>query len=442
MTKIVFAAGALARLRETLLASAPYESAAVLLAAEAGEDVLLVNELHLPPPEFVDRHLDRVTIAPAFFMPLVKQARIHGWSVVFVHTHPWAATPVFSPIDDETEEKLFATVCARAPARRHASIVLGSERAVGRTWTVRGREAVDEVRDVGAVVGVDARDAAAAPLHAALDRNVRAFGAEGQRKLRNLRVAIVGAGGIGSHVAQQLGHLAIGSLILVDDDALEVTNLNRVIGSHAAAVGKPKVDVLAGAVASINPAVTVTAIARSILQIEVARRLRDVDAIFCCTDTHGSRAVLNQLAYQYYVPLFDAGVRIDAEGGIVTRIGGRAQLLAPGLGCLSCSGLLDFAQVRRDLQSDDERARDPYIVGHREPQPSVVSLNGVVASLAVTMFLATFVGFAGTARYQVYRAESGTVRAVVAPRDPACIVCAPSGVLGRGDLVSLIGRTG
>jgi hypothetical protein len=70
-----------------------------------------------------------------------------------------------------------------------------------------------------------------------------------------------------------------------------------------------------------------------------------------------------------------------------------------------------------------------------------VSLNGVVASLAVTMFLATFVGFAGTARYQVYRAESGTVRAVVAPRDPACIVCGSSGVLGRGDLVPLIGRT-
>jgi molybdopterin-synthase adenylyltransferase len=203
-----------------------------------------------------------------------------------------------------------------------------------------------------------------------------------------------------------------------------------------------KVDVLAGAVASINPAVTVTSIAQSVLQVEVARRLRDVDAIFCCTDTHGSRAVLNQLAYQYYLPVFDAGVRIDSRDGIVTRVGGRAQLLAPGLGCLSCSGLLDFAQVRRDLQSDDERAHDPYIVGHREPQPSVVSLNGTVASLAVTMFLATFVGFPGTARYQVYRLESGTVRAVAAPRDPACIVCSSCGVLGRGDLVPLIGRTG
>ncbi len=54
---------------------------------------------------------------------------------------------------------------------------------------------------------------------------------------------------------------------------------------------------------------------------------------------------------------------------------GRVQLLSPGLACLTCGGLLDGNEVRRDMMSEGERKQDPYLVGAREPAPSVISLN-------------------------------------------------------------------
>jgi hypothetical protein len=109
-------------------------------------------------------------------------------------------------------------------------------------------------------------------------------------------------------------------------------------------------------------------------------------------------------------------------------------MLSPGLPCLVCQGLLDTEQVRRDLLTEEERSRDPYIRGADEPQPAVISLNGTVASLAVTMFLAAAAGLPSLVRHQVYLGDRGLVRAVEATSDPFCIVCSLRGALGRGDL--------
>lgn len=166
-----------------------------------------------------------------------------------------------------------------------------------------------------------------------------------------------------------------------------------------------------------------------------------VDFLFCCTDSHGSRAVLNQMAYQYYIPTIDLGVRIDVTDGIVTAIAGRVQMLAPGLPCLVCHNLLDSEAVRRDLLSSDERGRDPYIVGAAEPQPAVISINAVVASLGVTMLLGAIAGFAANSRHQVYLADRGAVRPIQSTALDNCVVCSSRGALGRGDLWPLPWRT-
>jgi hypothetical protein len=62
------------------------------------------------------------------------------------------------------------------------------------------------------------------------------------------------------------------------------------------------------------------------------------------------------------IPVIDMGVRIQVLGGKVSDIAGRVQMLGPGLPCLVCNGFLDPEQVRRDLLTDEARARDPYMV--------------------------------------------------------------------------------
>jgi len=83
--------------------------------------------------------------------------------------------------------------------------------------------------------------------------------------------------------------------------------------------------------------------------------------------------------------------------------------------------------------TDYERQADPYFIGAHEPQPAVISLNGTVVSLAITMFLAAVTHIPAEARYQLYNGITGTIRAVAQPPDPACIVCSLVGALARGN---------
>jgi molybdopterin/thiamine biosynthesis adenylyltransferase len=181
----------------------------------------------------------------------------------------------------------------------------------------------------------------------------------------------------------------------------------------------------------INPEARVECLQADVRDDGPARALAEVDAIFSCTDTHASRAIINQVAYQFVVPAFDVGVSIQAKDGRVTRITGRAQMLAPGVGCLVCGDMLDWAEVRRELQTDAERAADRYIMGDVEPQPAVISLNSTMSSLAVTMFLAAFTGVPSEARLLFYDAIEGRLRPAQIRPAPTCVVCSQSGALAQ-----------
>jgi hypothetical protein len=104
--------------------------------------------------------------------------------------------------------------------------------------------------------------------------------------------------------------------------------------------------------------------------------------------------------------------------------------------------LLDSETIRRELLTPEARAADPYIVGIHEPQPSVVSLNGTVASLAITMFIGLVTPAPIDARLQIYDGINGTVRNMAGRKDESCFVCSSEGALARGDGWPLPTRTG
>jgi hypothetical protein len=214
---------------------------------------------------------------------------------------------------------------------------------------------------------------------------------------------------------------------------LEETNLNRVVGATRDAIGRSKVEVAAELIRRINPEIKTMPISGNVIMNKDALHLLSCDFLFCCTDSHGSRAVINQLAYQFMIPTIDVGVRVQARDQIVESITGRIQMLAPGLPCLVCHDLLDPEEVRRDLLSPEARSSDPYIVGAVEPQPAVISLNSTVASLGVTMMLSAIVGLPVPVRHQLVLFNRGIVRAAASDPLPQCVVCSLSGALARGD---------
>lgn len=447
MRGIVFGNEGLPDLRKELLASAPKEAAALLMSAKAGEGDgirLLVRENFIVPSESYQAQADlRAVIDPSFIMPILKRARKEGFSLVLTHTHPFADEAEFSIVDDEGERILMPTLFSRTNGAPQGALLLTSNDCNARIWNAPDSPPTHAcpVIEVGSDVRLHNQGSGSAvKIPNRFDRSVRAFGTEGQTTLAGLCVGIIGLGGLGSIVAEQLAHLGVKKFILLDPDRIEETNLNRVVGATRSNLDRLKVDVAADLIQRINPESEPNGIAGNVILSGDARKLLSCDFLFCCTDSHGSRAVINQLAYQYVIPTVDLGVRVQARAGKVQSVTGRIQMLAPGLPCLVCHNLLDPEEVRRDLLSEEARERDPYIVGAVEPQPAVISLNGTVASLGVTMMLSAVVGLPLPVRHQLVLFNRGVVRGVASEPLPNCVICSLNGVLARGDTSPMAGR--
>jgi len=431
-----------AAMRDALLVG-DVERCAVLFATQTvrsdGRTRLLVRDFDFPKVgDYLSQQADEAVLRPDYVARVTKRAKREALSLVFVHTHPGSVSPHFSATDDQGEGHLARFLAHRNPQHVHAALVLSRgglrARQIGTNTEIRV-VVLGEFRIV-------AFDPGQAPYDSPsrFDRQVRAFGADGQREIARLRIGIVGLGGTGSIIAQQLVHLGVREFILIDPDTIDETNLNRVVGTNVADVGAAKVDVAGRYISTFAPEAVIARAKGDIVHATVAKALTDADVIFGCTDSHGSRAVMQQIAYQYLIPCIDMGSTITTEDSAVSGIFGRVQMLTPGFACFTCSGLLNPEEVRRDMMSAFEKKQDPYIQGAREPAPAVISLNGTVASLAITMFLALVTGIPSRARYLVYNAMISTLRAVRATPQANCYICSRSGTLARGDSVALQAR--
>lgn len=411
----------------------------VTQVAGAGGVRLLVREMQFPDEsDYASCGPLDAELRPDFVARVTKRGKRDGLGIVFVHSHLGDAPPRFSERDRVGEERLARFLGCRHQSVTHAALVVSSG---GMHAHVLGSAEELRVISLGAT-----RDIVSAPYDERsessdiFDRQVRLIGAQGQAALESLAVAVVGLGGTGSLVAQHLSHFGVKAFTLIDADVVEATNLNRVANSAPADVGLPKVDVAARYIQRLRPDASIQSVRDDIMRTDVARKLLTADLIFGCTDSHGSRAVLQQVAYQYLIPCIDMGVVI-ARTEVDPRIFGRVQLLAPGLACLVCSNLLDPLQVRWDMMTAYERQADPYFPGSGDPAPAVMSLNGTVVSLAMTMFLSVVAGFPSPARHLLYDAVTSTLRAVRWEPEQACYICSRSGSLARGESWPLFARS-
>lgn len=418
---------------EPELMADPRETCAAFFTDAGVAGRLLARTAEIAPRNaYSSRTPTKAELQPAYLVDLTVRARRAGAGLVLVHTHPFdSATPNFSAIDDAGEEPLRAFLEARLPGRTHAAMVVSHGGVQAREL---GAGPAIEVIAVGADMRrLSPRSSACASVSTVFDRQVRAFGAAGQEALAALEVGVVGVGGTGSVVAQELALLGVRRFVLVDPDRLEATNRNRVFGAAPALEGCLKTRVAAANIERVNPAAEVEAIDADVLTAAAADRLAQTDFIFLCTDSHASRAMVAQLAYQHLVPTVDMGVSIGVGStGTVEEVTGRIQMLSPGLACLVCSGALSAEAIRRELMTPEQRAADPYFRGAGEPQPAVASLNATAASLAVSMFMAAVTGAPLRARYQWYDGVSGRVRTPVVERRADCLVCSASGAMARG----------
>jgi molybdopterin/thiamine biosynthesis adenylyltransferase len=267
------------------------------------------------------------------------------------------------------------------------------------------------------------------------DRHIPLFGAAGQQKIRETRVAIIGVGGVGSHVVQQLAFLGVRDFVLVEPEELDDTNRNRFIGaSHDDPVpGTRKLDIAERLLRSIDAGVQVERVPSCLVSEAGYKAVKGVDVVFGCVDKEGPRLVLTELCSAYRRNYLDVGS--DVIPGAPPEWGGRVCTSWEGAGCLVCLEEIDIDEAGRQLAGPEREERVRAIYGIDEDAlagggPSVVSINGVVASLAVTEFMAGVTGLRSPVPLLRYR---GWHEAITRRTEPLsdCYYC--GWVRGRGE---------
>ncbi|UWU68183.1 ThiF family adenylyltransferase [Bradyrhizobium sp. NC92] len=190
-------------------------------------------------------------------------------------------------------------------------------------------------------------------------------------------MAIVGLGGGGSHVAQQLAHLGVGHFRLFDPQAIEASNLNRLVGATQEDVdnARPKVEIVRRTILGIRPWAAVEA--KEARWQEISHLLRDAHVIFGCVDGFQQRESLERAARRFSIPYIDIGMDVAEVGPQRFAISGQMIFTRPGCPCLRCLGFLNA----RNLSQEENRYGDAGV------NPQVVWTNGTLASLAVGAFV-------------------------------------------------------
>lgn len=267
------------------------------------------------------------------------------------------------------------------------------------------------------------------------DRSIRLLTQEGQDAITESHVVLVGCGGIGSLVAQQLARLGVTAFTLVDPDVVEETNLPRLVGAFDTDVGREKVGVIRETIQKTNPEADVRTVADEIEN--QAGVLARGDVVIGAVDWLTTRMFLNEQAVRLETPYIDVGAVIDVNAGEdVTTMEAYIQFIRPGENaCFECLDRVDLNRVRKERLMrqgvGDEGVRRGYLnASDREPEPAIITLNGVAVSLAAEQFIKHVTMFDEPADFLRYDALANEVSRLSTSRRADCLVCGDEGLLG------------
>lgn len=384
------------------------EIAGVLLARLVEQDghvrLLARRILWVADAAYVRREANGLTIKSEGYVPALAEAEADRAVPIWFHTHPGLdGVPKPSTHDRKVDRGIADLFRLRADSAYYGTLIMsprsegfaftgalqpdnGDAITITQTWTVGSRLRL-----------TTSYDAKQTPVPGMFDRNVRAFGGDIQRLLGSVHVGIVGCGGTGSAVVEQLVRLGVRQFTLIDPDELSESNVTRVYGSRLSDVGRAKVTVAADNLRAIAPDAKVETLQEMITREDVARRLTACDLVFGCTDDNAGRLVLSRLATYFLVPVFDLGVLISSDAaGQIRDITGRVTTLVPGQACLVCRGRLDPARAAAELMVPEERARlqgEGYAPALQGVEPAVVAFTTAVAAAGVAELLERCVGY-------------------------------------------------
>ncbi|MCQ9379597.1 molybdopterin-synthase adenylyltransferase MoeB [Methyloversatilis sp. XJ19-49] len=229
------------------------------------------------------------------------------------------------------------------------------------------------------------------------------IGIEGQDRLLASRALIVGAGGLGCPAALYMAAAGVGTLVIVDDDEVDLTNLQRQVLHRQHSVGQAKVESARESLHDINPGIEVIALKTRLAGDALREQVEAADVVLDCSDNFATRHAINRACVAARTPLVSgAAIRFDGQVSVFDS----RDADAPCYHCLFPEG----------GDADEVRCA---VMGVFAP------LTGIIGTMqaAEALKLLAHTGRSLAGRLLLLDALGMEWRSITLPRDPACEVC-------------------
>lgn len=199
------------------------------------------------------------------------------------------------------------------------------------------------------------------------------LGASSQNIIGACTVGIIGLGGGGSHIIQQLAHIGFQKYVLYDPDVPEESNMNRLIGATVKDVREktPKVQIAQRLILGLQPEAVIQPFQKC--WQENPTPLKACDIIFGCIDGYKGRMELEAFSRRFLIPYIDIGIDVHQVDNEPPSLSGQVIVSLPGNPCMKCLGFITESKLQKEAGR----------YGAAGYNPQVVWANGVVASTAV-----------------------------------------------------------
>lgn len=230
------------------------------------------------------------------------------------------------------------------------------------------------------------------------------LGEDSQILFAECRVGIIGLGGGGSHIVQQLAHIGFQRFTLYDPDRIEEHNLNRLIGSTKADVdcSRLKTTIARRTILNLQPNAHIIPIDKR--WNENPNPLKRCDIVFGCVDTFSEREQLERTCRRYLIPYIDIGMDVNIGSDGIPVIGGQVILSLPSGPCMRCLEVI----------TDERLSKEAAQYGDAGVHPQVVWPNGILASSAVGIAVDLITGWSHSKQRYVFLSYDGN-RGTVMP---------------------------
>ena len=406
-----------------------------------------------------------------FIRDCIRHCRDERLAYLAIHNHGGIDSVGFSSDDLRSHERGYPALLDIARGMPVGALVLAEKAVAGDIWLPGGGRAALAYT---AVVGRRIERLTPRPIRVdaqydlSYDREARLLGKTGVALLRQLKVGVIGAGGVGSLLIEFLARLGVGHLIVADPDRVEVENLRRIIAARpfdalawfadekrpawmrqlAKRFAKPKVKLAERLVHQASSHTRFEGIFDNFLNPKVAAKFSDCDYLFLAADTMQVRLLFNAIVHQYLIPGVQIGAKalVEEISGDILQIYSVSRPITPDVGCLWCNGLITPGKLQQETQTETERRMQRYINEPGVIAPSVITLNAIASAQATNDFLFAVTGLTlpdASRDYLRFLPRQRGLRFELPRRDLDCLECGIGSMSrkGRGDNMRLPTRS-